>query len=147
VLQLIAAFKLLKGLLLLAVGSGALRLLHRPQAADALKAWAVGLHLDPNGRHLGHLLEKLGAVDERTLQRISVGLFVYAALLLTEGVGLMLRQRWAEYLTIVITASFIPFEVYEAIQHVSAIRVLAIVINAAIVWYLIARLKRHPRHH
>lgn len=141
-LRLIAAFKLLKGLLLLAVGTGALRLLHRPDAAETLRTWAVALHLDPEGRHLGRVLEKLGAVDERTLQRVSVGMFVYAALLLTEGVGLMLRQHWAEYFTIVITASFIPFEVYEAVQHVTAVRVLAIVINVAIVWYLIARVKR-----
>ncbi len=142
-LRLIGAFKLLKGVLLLAVGSEVFRLLHRPDAAEVLTAWAVALHLNPGSRHLGGLLEKLGAVDEHTLRRISVGAFFYAALLLAEGLGLILRQRWAEYFTVIITASFIPIEVYEAARHVTGIRVGALAVNIAIVWYLVARLRRH----
>jgi uncharacterized membrane protein (DUF2068 family) len=142
-LRLIAAFKLLKGLLLLAVATRLFRVLHEPDVADALRAWAIGLHLNPASRHVGRLLERLGAVDESTLRRISVGAFVYAALLLTEGVGLMLRQRWAEYFTVIITTSFIPIEAYEAFRHLTPLRVMALVINVAIVWYLVSRLKRH----
>lgn len=139
-LRLIAAFKLVKGVLLLTVGVGVLRLLRRA-TADSLGAWTTQLHLDP-GNRLGHLLEKVGSVDERTLQRISVGMLVYAVLLLIEGTGLMLRQRWAEYFTVIITVSFIPLEVYEAVRHLTATRVLIIAINLAIVGYLITRLKR-----
>lgn len=139
-LRLIAIFKLLKGLLLLAVGSGAVRLLHR-DLADAVTAWMVRLHLDPDSRYLGRLLEAVGAMDERTLKRIAAGVFLYAALLLTEGVGLMLKQRWAEYFTVIVTASFIPVEVVEVVRRVTVVRIVVIGVNIAIVWYLIARLR------
>jgi len=44
--------------------------------------------------------------------------------MLTEGVGLALRKRWAEYLTIIATSSLIPLEVYELIQHFSVMKIL-----------------------
>jgi len=138
-LRLIAAFKIVKGLVLLAAGSGILRLLHRDGAAD-LFAWADLLHIDPDDRHLGRLLEKVSALDERTLTRISVGMLVYAMVLLIEGIGLMLAKRWAEYVTVIVTASFIPLEIYELARHVTATRMLVLGINVAIVVYLARRL-------
>ncbi|OLB95035.1 MAG: hypothetical protein AUH30_16460 [Candidatus Rokubacteria bacterium 13_1_40CM_68_15] len=139
VLRLIAAFKIVKGLVLLAAGSGTLRLLRRDGAAD-LSAWADLLHIDPDDRHLGRLLEKVSALDERTLTRISVGMLVYAIVLLIEGTGLMLEKRWAEYVAVIVTASFIPLEIYEIVRHVTVTRMLVLVINVAIVVYLARRL-------
>ena len=63
-------------------------------------------------------------------------------MLLTEGTGLLLRQRWAEYFTVVVTGSFIPLELYELARHVTVLRLIVIGINVAIVWYLIAALRR-----
>src|SRR5262245_10837879 len=140
--RLIGAFKLLKGLLLLAFGTGASRLLDRPDAADIVAGWAAALHLNTGGRMIGRLLEWLGAVDEHTLRRIRVGAFVYAALLMIEGVGLLRRRRWAEYVTVIITASFIPIEVYGVTRHVTGMGVVAVAVNIAIVVYLVARLRR-----
>jgi uncharacterized membrane protein (DUF2068 family) len=71
-------------------------------------------------------------------------MFVYAALLLTEGVGLLFRARWAEYFTVVITASFVPLELYEIARHLTLARVTVLAVNVAIVWYLIVRLRREP---
>ena len=59
----------------------------------------------------------------------------------TEGVGLLLRKRWAEYFTIFATASFIPLEVYELIKHFSLAKIAVIVINGLVVWYLILRVR------
>jgi uncharacterized membrane protein (DUF2068 family) len=142
-LRLIAAFKLFKGLLLVAVGVGALQLLHRDMA-DALASVVHHLHLRPENRYVGRLLAFVTGVDPRRLREISAGTFTYAALLLTEGIGLLLRQRWAEYFTVVVTSSFIPLELYEVWRHPTIPRLGVIVINAAIVWYLIRRL-RHAR--
>jgi uncharacterized membrane protein (DUF2068 family) len=67
---------------------------------------------------------------------------VYAGVLLTEGVGLWLRQRWAEYFTVIVTASFVPLELYEIVRHVTVTRVIVLAVNLAIVGYLVARLRR-----
>src|SRR5712692_7705776 len=103
-LLLIAVFKLAKGLLLVAAGIGALELLHRDVAGVAAH-WIAVIHVDPDNRFIHTLIGKIWSVDDRRLREISAGTFLYAALFLTEGTGLMLRKRWAEYLTIVTTAS------------------------------------------
>ena len=61
----------------------------------------------------------------------------YAALFLTEGTGLLFRKRWAEWLTIVATSSLMPIEVYELFKKFTAVRLVALLINAAVVLYLI----------
>jgi uncharacterized membrane protein (DUF2068 family) len=143
-LRLIAGFKLFKGLLLLAVGFGALQLLHR-DVADTLASLVYHLHLRPENRYVGRLLALVVGVDPRRLRAISAGTFTYAALLLTEGIGLLLRQRWAEYLTAIITGSFIPLELYELARRWTFTRMAVVVVNAAIVWYLIRRLRDERR--
>src|SRR5262245_34900990 len=138
-LAIIGGFKLLKGLLLLAVGIGALNLLHR-DIADTLGPLISHLHVDPNNRHLNRALEKLWSLDARALKRIGAGTFVYAGLLLTEGVGLLLRRRWAEYFTVLVTGSFIPLELYELARRATVTRLVVLVINVAIVCYLAAHI-------
>ena len=143
-LVLIGAFKLLKGLLLVAVGIGALGLLHH-DIADTFGPLAAHLHIDPESRYLGRALTALWALDDPALKRISAGTFFYAALLLTEGVGLLLRRRWAEYFTVVVTGSFIPLEVYELARRFTATRVVIIAVNVAVVWYLVHHLRHRAR--
>jgi uncharacterized membrane protein (DUF2068 family) len=144
VLRLIAVFKLLKGLLLLGVGLGILRLLHTDVWAGAT-VWADRLNLDPQNRYIDVILNRLSSVDERTLASLGIGSFVYAALLLTEGVGLWLERRWAEYFTIIVTGSFIPLEAYELIRRFTGTRLAILVVNVAIVAYLVRNL-RVTRH-
>jgi len=140
-LVLIGAFKLIKGLLLVAVGIGALGLLHRDIAA-ALAPLVAHLHIDPESRYLGRALAAVVALDDRALKRISAGTFFYAALLLTEGVGLLLRRHWAEYFTVLVTGSFIPLELYELTRRFTATRLILIGVNVAVVWYLIHHVRQ-----
>ena len=140
-LVLIGAFKLIKGLLLVAVGIGALGLLHRDIAA-ALAPLVAHLHIDPESRYLGRALAAVVALDDRALKRIGAGTFFYAALLLTEGVGLLLRRRWAEYFTVLVTGSFIPLELYELTRRFTATRLILIGVNVAVVWYLIHHVRQ-----
>jgi len=140
-LVVIGGFKLLKGLVLLAVGIGALGLLHH-DVAEALAPLLAHLHVDPENRYLSWVLTAVWKLDDRALKRIGVGTFFYAALLLIEGVGLLLRRRWAEYFTVIVTGSFIPLELYELARRFTATRVTLIGVNVAVVWYLF----RHLRH-
>jgi uncharacterized membrane protein (DUF2068 family) len=141
VLRLIAVFKLLKGLLLLILGLATINLRHK-DITDALGAWVDQLHLDPGGRLVRAVLFHAADLKARRLVAISAGMFVYAALLFTEGTGLLFRKRWAEYFTVIVTASFVPLELYEIGRHATGTRIVVLGINVAIVWYLIIRLRR-----
>ena len=143
-LRLIAAFKLLKGLALLALGIGALNLLHKDVEAIVVH-WITIFQVDPHSHYLQVLLAKLSILDDRRLKELSVGTFIYSALFMTEGIGLALGKRWAEYLTIVSTASLLPLEIYELAKHASVGKGLALVINLAAVVYLIFELRRFPK--
>jgi uncharacterized membrane protein (DUF2068 family) len=145
-LLLISAFKLIKGLALLALGIGVLSLLHKDVAAEVAQ-WIDALRVDPHNHYIQVLLEKLGVVDDRKLKALSMGTFFYSALFLTEGIGLALRKRWAEYLTIISTASLLPLEVYEIVRHVSAPKIVALIVNIAIVVYLVIEVRRTRNLH
>lgn len=134
-LQIIAAFKLFKGLVLFAVGVGAAKLLHKDLAFE-VERWADIFRVDPNSHYFRRLLEKFLTLDDRKLRELSVGTLFYSALLLTEGTGLLLRKRWAEYFTIIATSSFLPLEVYELTKRISAPRIIVLLLNVAVVVYL-----------
>src|SRR5215470_3939810 len=143
-LRVIAAFKLLKAIALVAAGVGALKLLHKDVAAIA-EHWINAFQVDPHNHFIDLLLAKLANVNDRRLKELSLGTFIYAAVFLVEGVGLALQKRWAEYFTIATTASLLPIEIYELARRVSIGRSLALAINLAVVAYLIFELRRFPK--
>jgi uncharacterized membrane protein (DUF2068 family) len=145
-LILIGLFKLVKALALIAVGIGALKYLHKDLAASVMR-WVDVLRVDPDNRFIHPILTKVFSVTPKQLKEISAGTFFYAALLGIEGVGLLLRKHWAEYFTIITTGALLPLEVYELAKHVTMAKVIVLLINAAIVWYLIVRVRsrRHRR--
>jgi uncharacterized membrane protein (DUF2068 family) len=138
---LIGLFKLLKGLMLVAVGVGALKLLHR-DVATVVEHWVEVLRVDPDNRFIHRVLLKVFAVSPRQLKELSIGTFFYAALLLTEGIGLLMRKHWAEYFTVITTAALIPLELYELAEKFTITRIAVTLINVAIVWYLVRELRR-----
>jgi len=140
-LRLIAVFKLLKTILLIAVGIGAFKLLHG-DAATMLERWVTALGLDPGNHYIDRLLGKAAGLTPNKIKGVEVGSFAYAALFLTEGIGLWLLKRWAEWLTVIITSSLIPVEIYEIHRHATAIKIAVFIINIAIAAYLIYRLRR-----
>ena len=138
---LIAIFKLLKALLLVGVGLGALKLLGKDPSSAVGQA-AAYVHADPGGRLVQRAVAKLGVLSEKQMAAIAFGTFAYAAIFLVEGIGLLARKRWAEWLTIVVTASFIPFEIWELARHFGAAKVATLVINVVVLVYLIVRVRQ-----
>lgn len=145
-LRVIAAFKLLKAAALVAVGLGALKLLHKDVAAIA-EHWINMFQVDPRNHFINLLLAKLSILDDRRLKELSLGTFFYAGIFLLEGVGLGLQKRWAEYFTIITTSSLLPIEIYELARRVSISRCLALAINLGVVAYLVFELRRFPKKH
>ena len=142
-LLIIGVFKLLKALLLIAIAIGALSMLHN-NLETQISNLIFTLRGDPDNHYVNLLLHKVTGVDDRKLKEISLGTFIYAALFVTEGTGLLLRKRWGEYFTVIITGSFIPFEIYELVRHTTPVKIVAVVINVAILWYLILQLRHRP---
>lgn len=138
-LLVIAAFKLLKAGALIALGIGALSLVHDTDASATLRHVANSFRIDPHNRLINRAMSKVSGLDTRRLAELGIGTFVYAAVFLVEGIGLLLRKGWAEYLTIAVTASFIPFEIYELLHQPSVLKTLAITLNALVLVYLVAR--------
>ena len=137
---MIALFKLLKGGLLIAVGIGILRLLHK-DVADVAMQWINVLRVDPDNRYVHIVLAKALFFDDRKLKEIGAGTFCYAGLFLTDGFGLLLRKRWAQYFTIVVTASLLPLEVFEMARHATIAKAIVILLNIGIVGYLVNRVR------
>jgi uncharacterized membrane protein (DUF2068 family) len=84
-----------------------------------------------------HDLQHLFAVSTRNLYLLGIGIAAYAVLEGVEAIGLWRGRRWAEYLTLLATAIFVPYEVYELTKTVTALKVLTLIINVAIVVYLL----------
>jgi len=133
-------FKLLKAILMIAVGVGTLKLLHR-DVASVLEHWVTMLGLDPGNEYIDRLLEKAANLSPNKIKGLGIVSFIYAGLFLTEGIGLWLVKRWAEWFTIIITSSLVPFEVYEIHRHPTPIKMLVLVINVAVVGYLLYRIR------
>ena len=143
-IALIAAFKLAKAVLLVAIGLGAIKLLH-PGVASHAERWLATFTSGADRRLTLRMFAKLSGVSHARLEALGVGAFLYAALYTAEGIGLWRGARWAEYLTVIATGSFIPFEGYELAREFTPLRLAALVVNVVVVAYLIYRL-RHPRH-
>lgn len=140
VLVLIGIFKLLKALLLIVVGISAIHLLHK-DLASTVAHWTNVLRVDPDNRFVHRLLARIFRVTPKQLRELSIGTFLYAGLFATEGVGLLLRKRWAEYFTIVTTSGLIPLEIYELARHFTPAKLVVLFVNVAIVVYLVVRVR------
>jgi uncharacterized membrane protein (DUF2068 family) len=99
--------------------------------------------VDPDSRLVHGLLVRIFRVTPKQLKEVSLGTFLYAGLFATEGVGLLLRKRWAEYFTIVTTSLLIPLEIFELARHFTVTRMVVTLINFLIVWYLVVRVRSH----
>ncbi|MGO9637815.1 MAG: DUF2127 domain-containing protein [Terracidiphilus sp.] len=145
--MLIAAFKLGQALLFFAMGVGLFRLLHK-DIGDVLEKLANHLRFNPESKFINFLLFKSSILDKRLLKRLVEVVFIYAGLDLVEGIGLYLEKTWAEYLTLAITASFLPWEVFEIFRRLTLVRVSLLTVNVLVFVYLLKLvLTRAKRNH
>jgi uncharacterized membrane protein (DUF2068 family) len=117
------------------MGFGVIRLLHR-DIADILQRAVLALRFDPENRFVNMVLEKSASLTPHRLREISLVMFLYAALDVIEGTGLVLEKGWAEYFTLILTGSFLPWEFYEIIRHVTVFKIILTVLNLLVFVYL-----------
>jgi uncharacterized membrane protein (DUF2068 family) len=143
-LLLIGLFKLTKAVLSVALGVGALKLLHHDVTSVVLHI-ADTLKIDPESHLIGLLMIKADLISATELRRFSVITFSYAAVCLVEGTGLMLEKRWAEYFTVTLTALALPLECFELYKEFTLPRITLLLVNLAVLAYLVWLLRRERR--
>jgi uncharacterized membrane protein (DUF2068 family) len=142
-LLLIAVYKGLQALLFAAVGIGVLRLLHR-DIFEVISRVGDLLRFNPESRFVNFLYDRAWLVNDPMLKRIGAVAFSYAAVSLAEGIGLFLEKAWGEYLTLAITASFLPWEIFEVFHRTTWVRIALLVVNTLVFVYLL-RIVTHRR--
>jgi len=143
-LLLIGLFKLAEAVFFFLVGVGAFHFIHRDLGDSALRL-AMRLRVDPDGRLVSYVIDHLDAITAHRLKQIGVATFFYAALRATEGIGLVLEQTWAEYLTVGVTTAFLPWECYEIARRPDWVRVCLLLANLVVLAYLVWWLGRSRR--
>jgi uncharacterized membrane protein (DUF2068 family) len=144
----IGALKLFEAALFVLVGVGVLRLLHK-DLVDEVARLLTAMHHDPEGRFASLLLDKVALVSPLRLKEISAAAFLHAGLDVLEGVGLIRRKIWAEFVTVGVSALFLPFEFVALAHHLTWIRIGITVVNVAVVVYLVFHVQmrlRERRH-
>ncbi|HEY4417237.1 MAG TPA: DUF2127 domain-containing protein [Verrucomicrobiae bacterium] len=140
---LIAAGKFMYGLILVAAGLSIFNLIGKSLSAELWRLvnfW----HIDSHLYYVNWLLHKAAQINDHQLWLLALANFVYATLSFIEAVGLARGKRWAQWLVIADTASFIPIETYQLFHSFNWINLTLLVIYFAIVIYLIIRLKPKP---
>jgi len=140
-LRVIAVFKFLKAASLFALSVGVFRMLHQ-DLGMRLEHWVRAMHLDPGNRYIEHLLMRASNLSPAQIKNLGLVGLLYAGLFVVEGTGLWLQRRWGEWVTVVITGMLIPVEVYEICRHPSAVKFVLLIVNVAVVGYLIYRIRR-----
>jgi uncharacterized membrane protein (DUF2068 family) len=96
-----------------------------------------------DGLLVSWVLDHLDDITAHRLKEIGFATFFYAGLRVTEGVGLVMEKVWAEYLTVGVTASFLPWEMYEIVRRLDWLRVGLLVVNLVVLAYLLWWLRRN----
>jgi uncharacterized membrane protein (DUF2068 family) len=140
----IAAERTFRAVVLLAVGIALVTHPHANWASD-IAHLAEHLGLDPKENWIQRIIDDVSKIH--TNQDLLFGLVAigYGVLEGAEAYGLFKRRRWGEWLTVVATSLlFIP-EVWELTKSASFLKVGAVVVNVAVVAYLLWRLRRASR--
>ena len=138
-LKLIALFKIGKAALLLLLSVSLLFVNARTRWMDALWSWTADQILLEHSRTVMYLLHKLQAVlAGGTLHATGLLALFYSLVLFTEGIGVYMQQRWAEFLMIFATAAFIPLEIRHTWHHPSLAAVLILAVNCLLFGFSIS---------
>jgi uncharacterized membrane protein (DUF2068 family) len=147
-LELVAAYSFVKAVALVAAGLAALGMLNG-RVSVAANNWLEGLALRYESRLAGrlaeHALPYLDRVTGRHLIEIAVGAFLFGAIYVVEGIGLWRCRRWAEYLTIAVSASFLPFELVAIFRHPTVPLLVTFVLNVIVVGFLVWQIAEEPQ--
>ena len=110
------------------------------QAFPALEPVTKTIGWDIDRSWLARMVDRWSEISPDTIILLGTAIAALGAVKWAEAIGLWLGKRWGEYLAAVATAAFIPIEIYELVEHVSAFKIVLLLINvAAVVWLVVAK--------
>jgi uncharacterized membrane protein (DUF2068 family) len=140
-LRTIAGFEATKGILVLVVGVGLLRFVHR-DVQDAAERLVRHLHMSPSAHYPRIFLELAAKLTDKWLWLLAAGALLYATLRLVEAFGLWRERRWAKWLGAASGTLYVPFEAIGLFEKVTALRIASLAVNVLVVAYLLDSLRR-----
>jgi uncharacterized membrane protein (DUF2068 family) len=140
-LFVIGLFKLAKAIFFVGIGLGALHFIHH-DLSDSVDHLIRELHMDPESRVVDLVTDQVALITHHKLRLISLGTLLYAALCCTEAYGLLRRKVWAEFVTLWLSTSFLPWELFELVRHPSWWHLTILAANLIVVGYLLWMLRR-----
>ncbi len=143
-LRLIALYKIVKVLLLLLVAYGELRMRDASLVAKLL-SWAEAKPYGLEHHMVSRLVEWFSGLSSSRAEALRLVTLGYAAVFAVEGVGLWMRKRWAEWLTVVITASLVPLETWEMFNRPTFGKLAILLGNVGIVVYLVWHVRKSAK--
>jgi uncharacterized membrane protein (DUF2068 family) len=140
----IAAFEALKGTLVLLVGMGMLRFIHR-DLQESAEELVRHFHLSPSSHYPRIFLALTSRITDGWLWAFALGSVAYSALRFAEAYGLWHGRAWAEWLAAISGGIYVPFEVVEVAKKLTVPRLASLLVNLVIVSYVVALLWRRRR--
>jgi uncharacterized membrane protein (DUF2068 family) len=134
-LKLVAAEKIIKGVVLACLSLGIFDSIHR-DLGDLARHFVKIARISPENRFVVLALEKLGLVEPGTLVRLGILSAFYASILLIEGLGLWFGAAWAEYFVVISSGIFVPEECLVTIRHFTWFHFSILVINTVVLVYM-----------
>jgi uncharacterized membrane protein (DUF2068 family) len=145
ILRFLAVERVLRGLLIVLIAWAVWKFSNSQDAVHQLfqddltvfKPVAEHFHYDLDHSPVVDTIQKTFDYKKSTLRLAAGGLLLYAVIEIVEGFGLWWAKRWAEYLTVVATAAFLPIEIYELTEKISWFKIGTLVLNVLAVLYIL----------
>ncbi len=135
-LRTVALFEAAKGLIVLLLGLGLLRLVHK-NLDDFAEQLIRFLHVTPGGRLSNLFVTAAGRATDKNLWALAAGAAVYALVRFAEAYGLWHDREWAEWFALLSGSMYLPWEIYSLLRHPLLIKWVVLTINVAIVLYML----------
>ena len=135
-LRTVAVFEAAKGLIVLLLGLGALRFIHK-DLDDVAEQIIRFLHASPGGRLSNLFVAAASRANDKSLWAIAAAAMVYAIVRFAEAYGLWYARDWAEWFALLSGAMYLPWEVLSILRHPHPIKWAVLLINLAIVLYML----------
>lgn len=135
-LRLVALLEAGKGLLVLSAGFGLLSLVHRDVQSFA-EHLVTHSHLNPAARYPRIFIDAVSRLNDSRLMLLAAGAAAYAAVRFVEAYGLWFARRWAEWFAVASGALYIPFELLELTRRSTWIGLALVLVNAAVVGFML----------
>jgi uncharacterized membrane protein (DUF2068 family) len=141
VLRAVATFELTKGLIVLLAACGIVLVMHREDPWDIADGLLRLLHISPDHHFAQVFLDWADSLTVAKLWTVAAVAVAYSLLRFAEAYGLWYAKTWAEWMALISGTLYLPFEIYKVIDHPSLFHASILVINLAVVFYMIYALK------